>query len=171
MQLINQIASNATTGNVLLGLIPASNILSNNRESIQRKLGITNVTPYMFSVTIGAFELALSIFSTVSLVSLPLTSEKKALFWVVSSLIIVSPFYRTIYEKYGNSRQTSLKVKKITHLCFLIIKVWTMFMVSVALGLRHNRSNSNYAFSAFLFTALVLYNRDFFKKSFGVFSE
>lgn len=150
MQLINTIASNATNGKIFLGLIPVSGILFRYSEPIKNRLGIKrNICPILYSS-----ELALSILSTATFFPLPLTKEKKALFWIVSSLIISSPFHEKIVQRFGWSKDNADKAYNIGLCISLITKIWTTFMISVALGTRGNNISSCYAFTAINFIML-----------------
>lgn len=144
MQLINHIGPNATTGKILLGMIPATGFLLKCRPAIQKMLGIQNTHRHDLVCAIVTAEQALSILSTISLVSLPFSTEKKALFAVISLLVIASPLSSRIVLKFGGSENKVTTAKKITMVCVIVTRIWTVFMVSAAVGFK---SPNNFSYS------------------------
>lgn len=160
MQLINHIGSNATNGKIILGMIPATGLLLKCRSAIQRRLGIKDEHKDDLNRIISTAQQALSILSTVSLVSLPFSTEKKVLFAVVCSLAIASPFGPRIVQKFGGSEKKANAVRKISLVCILVTRIWTMFMVSAAVGFKIP-NNSSHVRAAIVFTMLGLHNKIF----------
>lgn len=135
MQLINQIASNATFGRLLLGAIPASGSLDSIKQAMVNHPGTLYNNKRGIKIFWNTADLGLSILSTVSFISLPLTTEKKALFWVVSALLLAGPSVNSCIQ-YSRKRSPKFKENsgKIYCLSLLITKLWTIIMFSVAGG-------------------------------------
>lgn len=164
MQLLNQIAANTTNGKLLLGTIPVLGVL--HQISPIHKLFDDRIDAETFEKITHVFDLALSILTIACFVSTPLSKEKKALFGLVSSLIIASPFALDIVEKFGGSLEAQDIATRTSAFVILTMKVCTIFIVSLGEGFFWlGQTKYGYAFSANCCVSFLFLNKDILEKT------
>lgn len=156
---INQIATNTSIAKCLLGLIPASGIIGKGIQNVKNDRFLTLREKRNLTLTLAVVNRSLIILGTLSFISLPLTPQKKALFWLVSSLIVASPcVLQYIYET-SESKTTKIIVNISNLIIAKIVHLWAAYMVSVAIGIGcFGQSKSGHSLSAVTFVTLYFLN-------------
>lgn len=132
MQLINQIAAHSHATNLILSGVSSSGLIIYLVDKLAGKYELEPDVACPISLTA---EFAVGIINSYSFISSSLLPNQKALFWIISTAIISSPFLSEVIKKVPVEEATQKEIfYKILDFALVVNKVFTISISSIAIS-------------------------------------